>query len=138
MNKQKVQNLPPADQVTIKKPTITPVNRRIMCITVGTEMRANPETGIFEPTLTTAVGKGGRTKEIPRYFVAKAASDVQFEIENGEMYTPVIGDEVIPFFPPDAEGFEFPVIRDSGASEVYTMLEQMEIAAIRKGLPVEK
>jgi len=119
-------------------PTIIPVNQRILCIEKPAE-EIKTESGIIIPDLKTSVGKDGETTEDkPRFIVASAAGDAILIDANGEEYNIKQGDEVYPFWPPEAIGFDFPTVFDYGTLRHYITFHISELAGFIKAIPKEK
>lgn len=116
-------------------PTIIPVNQRILCIEVDPgEIKTG--SGIILPGQKTGVAKDGETmQDKPRFIVAAAAGDAIFIDADGKEYKLSQGDEVYPFWPPGAIGFDFPYVFDYGTKQYYTTFHTTELAGFIKNIP---
>lgn len=120
MKKKKIEEAP-RDQIEITPATMILVNQRMLVQTFAGKPIQDPVTKIWTNTFTLINEKTGKSKDIPRFFVAKTSNDLP--IENKSLPT---GTEVFPFIPP-AEDFQFPQVFDPGSQKKYVMLEWLEI-----------
>lgn len=131
-------NLPRVGQKTYKDITATsvielpkndvkPVNQRIYCIATDPgEMKTGG--GIILPsTHNSPEAKGGRKRELRRYWVVDVADDCNIKF-NGRKISR--GDEVYPFIPQEAEEWTFPMIFDFYTNKEYTVIHETELAGV--------
>jgi len=119
-------------------PTVIPTNQRVLCIEVPPD-EIRTASGIILPKQRVTTEKGGIiSKDKPRYVVAAAAGDAILIDADGKEYNLKQGDEIYPFWPPEAIDFDFPSVFDYGTLTYYTTFHTTELAGFIKAIPKEK
>ena len=113
----------------IPKPTMIPVNARLLCIAVDPG-EIKTAAGIIIPGQQTILDEDDRIKNLPRFIVAAAAKDAFVLDGKGEpLYYFKPGDEAYPYWPEDSIGFHFPIVFDYGSQTYFTTLHVSELVA---------
>ena len=118
-------------------PSIIPVNQRILCIDIDPG-EIKTESGLILPGQKTLEDKKGESQDKPRFIIAAAAGDAVLIDKDGKEYNLQQGDEVYPFWPPGAIGFDFPTVFDYKTQINYVTFHTTELAGFIKGIPKKK
>ena len=120
----------------IQTPSITPVNQRLLCIDIDPG-EVKTDAGIILPGQKAAPAKDGTAMSKPRFIVAAAAGDAIVTNKEGKEYKLQQGDEIYPFWPMDAIGWDFPIVFDYGTQRYYYSLHVSEVAGYIENKPAK-
>lgn len=120
----------------VADPTITPVNQRLLCIDIDPG-EVKTDAGIILPGQKANPAKDGSAMSKPRFIVAASAGDATVIDKEGKEYRLQQGDEIYPFWPQEAIGWNFPVVFDYGTQRYYYSFHVSEVAGYIKGKPVK-
>lgn len=134
VGKKSYKDITATSVIELPKNEVKPVFGRIFCIAQDPgEMKTGG--GIILPNTHNAPeAKGGRKRELMRYWVVDVADDCKVTVpvarKSEERRKLERGDEVYPFIPQEAEEWTFPTVFDFYLNQEYLVIHETELAGV--------